>query len=104
MKFSGHSRDCDCDTSTWECSREYAVEGRTPVTAVGHFSLFPTPTHTLIHVRPALCAAYLLQSDTKPDLDECSASCQAVPSCLYFAYAGGSLECQIFSRCDEGGP
>jgi hypothetical protein len=42
MTFVGHSKDCDCDTSTWQCSKEDTVEGRTPVTAVGRFTLTPT--------------------------------------------------------------
>jgi len=34
----GHSWDCDCDKSTWECSRENTVAGRTKMTAVGRFT------------------------------------------------------------------
>ena len=41
MDFTGHSHDCDCDLQTWECSAENTVGGRTPVTAVGRFTLFP---------------------------------------------------------------
>ena len=47
MRFVEHSRDCDCDTSTWECSRENTVAGRTPVEAVARFTLTPvTPSPT----------------------------------------------------------
>ena len=42
MDFVGHSRDCDCDEQTWDCSRENTVGGRTPVTAVGRFTLTPS--------------------------------------------------------------
>ena len=42
IKIVGHSRDCDCDTTTWDCSSEQLrVPGRTPVTAVGRFTLTP---------------------------------------------------------------
>ena len=55
IKLTGHSRDCDCDTATWACSKEGTVGGRTAVTAVGRVTLVPTtgkprdspsPTHT----------------------------------------------------------
>jgi len=47
MKYKGHSRDCDCDKSNWQCSTEDAghrrrrsyVAGRTPVEAVARFTL-----------------------------------------------------------------
>lgn len=34
MTLTGHSWDCDCDTTTWECSKEDTWEGRTPRTPV----------------------------------------------------------------------
>ena len=43
MDFTGHSQDCDCDEETWKCSKENTVGGRTPVTAVGRFTLTPPP-------------------------------------------------------------
>ena len=41
MKLTGHSWDCDCDTTTWECSKQDTVSGRTKMTAVGIFILTP---------------------------------------------------------------
>ena len=41
MKLTGHSHNCDCDTSTWNCSRENTVSGRTKMTAVGTFIFTP---------------------------------------------------------------
>jgi len=42
IKIVGHSKDCDCDTTTWDCSGEkLRVPGRTPMTAVGRFTLTP---------------------------------------------------------------
>eukprot|EP00937_MAST-01D_sp_MAST-1D-sp2_P001110 g1110.t1 len=38
MVFQGHSWDCDCDTSSWECSKENTVAGRQPMTAVARFT------------------------------------------------------------------
>ena len=37
--FTGHSKDCDCDTATWDCSKEDTVEGRTAMTAVARITL-----------------------------------------------------------------
>ena len=33
------SWDCDCDTSTWQCSKESTVRGRTPMEAAVRFTL-----------------------------------------------------------------
>merc|ERR1712070_776653 len=41
VKITGHSYDCDCDKSTWECSMEGKVAGRTQMTAVGRFTFTP---------------------------------------------------------------
>jgi len=41
LVYTGHSWDCDCDKSTWECSKENTVSGRTPMTAVARFTLIP---------------------------------------------------------------
>ena len=42
IDLTGHSHDCDCDTTTWECSQEYTVEGRTPMTATARFTFTPS--------------------------------------------------------------
>lgn len=42
IRVTGHSWDCDCDKQTWECSAEGSVSGRTPMTAVGRFTLTPS--------------------------------------------------------------
>eukprot|EP00040_Diaphanoeca_grandis_P044315 m.11940 g.11940 ORF g.11940 m.11940 type:complete len:361 (-) comp9071_c0_seq1:26-1108(-) len=39
MRIIGHSWDCDCDTKTWQCSKENTIAGRTQMTAVGRFTL-----------------------------------------------------------------
>ena len=44
VDITGHSWDCDCDTTTWECSRENTVAGRTPMNAVARFLLTPVST------------------------------------------------------------
>ena len=41
MDFRGHSRDCDCDLSTWVCRKEDTVKGLTPMEAVARFTLTP---------------------------------------------------------------
>ena len=41
IRLTGHSKDCDCDKSTWECSQENTVAGRAPMSAVGRFTLVP---------------------------------------------------------------
>jgi len=41
VQIQGHSWDCDCDKSTWECSAENSVPNRTPMTAVGRFTFTP---------------------------------------------------------------
>jgi len=41
IHLQDHSKDCDCDKTTWECSQEDTVPGRTPMTAVGRFTLTP---------------------------------------------------------------
>jgi len=41
MEFVGHSWDCDCDTSSWECSSENSIGGRVPMVAVMRFTLTP---------------------------------------------------------------
>ena len=42
LKYVGHSRDCDCDKSTWECSQENTVTGRTPMVAAARVTLTRT--------------------------------------------------------------
>lgn len=42
----GHSRDCDCNVSTWECAREDTVPGYAPMNAVARFTLTPLPAPT----------------------------------------------------------
>ena len=37
------SWDCDCDTKTWQCSKENKVKGRTPMEAAVRFTLTPMP-------------------------------------------------------------
>jgi hypothetical protein len=44
MVFTGHSWDCDCDTSSWTCAAENTVKGWTPMKAVARFTLVPSPT------------------------------------------------------------
>ena len=44
----GHSHDCDCDTSTWECAKESTKSGFTAMTAVAKFILSPTAPPTTI--------------------------------------------------------
>jgi hypothetical protein len=39
VRLSGHSWDCDCDTTTWECSEQGKIGGRTPVTMAARFTL-----------------------------------------------------------------
>ena len=41
LDFEGHSWDCDCDTSSWKCSRENSVKGRTAMEAVARVTLTP---------------------------------------------------------------
>jgi hypothetical protein len=37
--FKGHSWDCDCNKTSWECSQENTVEGRTPVVSAVRVTL-----------------------------------------------------------------
>ena len=46
MTYAGHSHDCDCDTSSWQCSKQDTVAGRTPMEAVARFTL--TPKYSLL--------------------------------------------------------
>ena len=41
LHFVGHSRDCDCNTTTWECLKEYENPNLTPVLAVARITLTP---------------------------------------------------------------
>ena len=41
IDLTGHSRDCDCDTETWDCARENTVSGYSPMVAVARFTLEP---------------------------------------------------------------
>merc|ERR1712224_463342 len=41
MKMQGHSSDCDCDETSWQCSRTNSVAGRTAMTAVGRYTFTP---------------------------------------------------------------
>jgi hypothetical protein len=52
MVFTGHSWDCDCDTSSWECSRESTIAGRQPMTAVARFSWVPAKSYPGFIVMP----------------------------------------------------
>ena len=42
INVEGHSWDCDCDMTTWVCSAENTVAGRTPMTAVARYTFTPT--------------------------------------------------------------
>ena len=44
LDFRETSWDCDCDTKTWQCSKENTVRGRTAMEAVVRFTLTPTQT------------------------------------------------------------
>lgn len=44
--FFGHSRDCDCNTTTWQCAKENTVTGYTPMKAVARFNLDPVKNHS----------------------------------------------------------
>jgi hypothetical protein len=46
----GHSRDCDCDTNTWECSKEKTVAGRTPMRIVSRIIVSDATTTTTTQV------------------------------------------------------
>ena len=39
LKYVGHSKDCDCDKNTWECSPEDSVNGRSPMVAAARITL-----------------------------------------------------------------
>jgi len=55
MNLVGHSKDCDCDSTTWECSSELdAVAGRLPMSAVGRFCFTPTTTTTTTTALPVV--------------------------------------------------
>ena len=41
LHFRGHSRDCDCDKNTWECSKEDTKPHFTPMKAVARITLSP---------------------------------------------------------------
>lgn len=41
IDVSGHSWDCDCDMSSWQCSREDSILGRTKMTAVARYTFTP---------------------------------------------------------------
>lgn len=47
LVYTGHSHDCDCDVSSWECSEENTVAGRAAMTAVARITLTPQ--------QPVLC-------------------------------------------------
>ena len=62
LDFEGHSWACDCDTSSWKCSRENAVKGRAAMEAVARVTLtpqsngVPAPPHpSYRHLVPAAC-------------------------------------------------
>ena len=39
LEYVGHSKDCDCDTTTWECSPENTVPLQTPMVAAARVTL-----------------------------------------------------------------
>ena len=41
IDVTGHSWDCDCDMSTWVCSSENSVSGRTQMTATARYTFSP---------------------------------------------------------------
>ena len=43
IDVTGHSWDCDCDMSSWTCSSENSVSGRTQMTAVARYTFTPVP-------------------------------------------------------------
>ena len=61
----GHSHDCDCDMTTWECSMENTVAGRTPMTAVGRFTLIGESSIQSTEA-PSLSPSSLTSSPTTP--------------------------------------
>jgi len=54
VRLKGHSKDCDCDTSTWECSAENSVPDRTPMTAVGRFTFTPDERSVVVYTEATL--------------------------------------------------
>ena len=88
IRLTGHSWDCDCDTSTWDCSSENSIAGRTRMTAVGRFTLTRYRS-----VACAQCSAGRADTDSNP-ATACSA-CQAGT----YAAAGGATAC---SACQAG--
>ena len=46
LTFEGHSRDCDCNKQTWNCSKENTVPGLAPMTAVARVILSPITGNT----------------------------------------------------------
>merc|ERR1719199_1942989 len=39
LVYTGNSWDCDCDTNTWDCSKQSTVSGRTAMEAVARFTV-----------------------------------------------------------------
>ena len=46
LTFEGHSRDCDCNKQTWNCSKENTIPGLAPMTAVARVILSPITGNT----------------------------------------------------------
>ena len=49
VRMQGHSWDCDCDTSTWVCSQENTVAGRTAVSMAARFTILPPVAGTNLY-------------------------------------------------------
>ena len=41
LQYEEHSRDCDCDKSTWQCQKENTGTGLSPMVAVARITLTP---------------------------------------------------------------
>ena len=96
IRLTGHSKDCDCDESTWQCSKEGTVPGRTPVTAAGRFTLTPEGGEEGPAPRPSPQTKALVNLGASPPrkLQACEGDCDRDSDCV------GSLQC--WQRQDGG--
>lgn len=100
VRLTGHSKDCDCDMNTWECSEEGTVAGRTGMTAVGKFVFTPEKT---LYKAGYECLAYK-GSAIYGTLAQCKAHCKKSQFLDYKARDGrtdGTHYCICSDDCSQ---
>jgi hypothetical protein len=100
MIFTGHSRDCDCNTATWECSKESTNAAHpTPMKAVARFHYVATG---MVVNPPQSARSFSGVWDNKGKGDTCNKSLLGTDASFGAAWCAGSNTVGQWMQMDLG--